>query len=143
VFPSGAERILMVDDEVAILKAVSGTLEKLGYTVTTCAGSKEALSLFRLAPQSFDLVITDMTMPVMTGDRLAEALMEIRPDIPIILCTGYSGKMDDEQAADIGIKAFAYKPLIKRDLALTVRRVLEENRAVMRVLRAAFPKEEG
>ncbi len=136
VSPSGAERILLVDDEMAILEVVSEILERLGYTVTPCTGSKEALALFRASPHAFDLVITDMTMPGMTGDRLAEALMKVRPDIPIILCTGYSGKMDDEQAGKLGIKAFAYKPLVKRDLALTVRRVLDDSRALMRVFKA-------
>ena len=81
---------------------------------------------FRSKPNDFDLVITDMTMPNMTGDKLAIELMKIRPDIPVILCTGYSKKISDETASEIGIKAFAYKPIVKADLAKTVRKVLDE-----------------
>jgi DNA-binding NtrC family response regulator len=75
---------------------------------------------------TFALVITDMTMPNMTGDKLAIELMKIRPDIPVILSTGYSKKMSDETASEIGIKAFAYKPVAKADLAKTVRQVLDD-----------------
>ena len=84
------------------------------------------MELFRSKPNDFDLVITDMTMPNMTGDKLAIELMNIRPDIPVILCTGYSKKISDETASEIGIKAFAYKPIVKADLAKTVRKVLDE-----------------
>ena len=84
------------------------------------------MELFRSKPNDFDLVITDMTMPNMTGDKLAIELMKIRPDIPVILCTGYSKKISDETASEIGIKAFAYKPIVKADLAKTVRKVLDE-----------------
>ena len=88
--------------------------------------STEALELFKLNPNNFDLVISDMTMPRMTGNKLAIELMKIRPDIPIILCTGYSKKISEEKASEIGIKAFAYKPVVKADLARTVRKVLDE-----------------
>ncbi len=84
-------------------------LESLGYTVSIRTSSIEALELFRTKPNDFDLVITDMTMPNMTGDRLAIELMKIRPDIPVILCTGYSKKISDESALEMGIKAFIYK----------------------------------
>jgi len=101
-------------------------LERLGYRVTVRISSVEALELFRAKPNQFDLVITDMTMPNMTGDQLAAELMKIRSGIPIILCTGYSKKISDQSAADMGIKAFAYKPVVKMDLAKTVRKVLDE-----------------
>ncbi|MBW1737532.1 MAG: response regulator, partial [Deltaproteobacteria bacterium] len=87
--------------------------------------SIEALELFKAKPDRFDLVITDMTMPNMTGDRLARELMKIRPDIPIILCTGFSERISEEKAKGMGIKAFAMKPLVMRDLANTVRKALD------------------
>ena len=123
--PSGAEKILFVDDEAPIAKLGSQTLERLGYSVATRTSSVEALELFRSKPDDFDLVVTDMTMPNMTGDKLATELIKIRSDIPIILCTGYSKKISDESAADMGIKAIAYKPIVMADLAKTVRKVLD------------------
>ena len=87
----------------------------------------EALELFRSKPDEFDLVITDMTMPNMTGDRLAAAIIHIRPKLPIILCTGYSKNISADSAAKIGIKAFIYKPIVKVELATVVRKVLDEN----------------
>ena len=86
-----------------------------------------ALELFRAKPDEFDIVITDMTMPNMTGDNLAVELMKIRPDIPVILCTGYSKEISSETASEIGIKAFAYKPVVKADLAKTIRKVLDKS----------------
>jgi len=126
--PAGTERILFVDDEAPIAKMGGQALEGLGYTVSIRTSSIEALELFRTKPNAFDLVITDTTMPNMTGDRLAIELMKIRFDIPIILCTGYSKKISDESAVEIGIKAFAYKPVVKADLAKTVRKVLDESK---------------
>ncbi len=111
----------------------SQILQKLGYEVVFRTNSRKALQLFCSAPDDFDLVITDMTMPDMTGDKLSAELMSIRRDIPIILCTGYSNKISDKTAADIGIKAFAYKPVSKADLAKTVRKVLDENNAKTQV----------
>jgi CheY-like chemotaxis protein len=101
-------------------------LERLGYSVTTRSSSIEALELFKAKPNDFDIVVTDMTMPNLTGDKLAVELMKIRPDIPVILRTGYSKKISDETASEIGIKAFAYKPVVKADLAKIVRKVLDE-----------------
>ena len=125
--PTGSERILYIDDEVPIARMGNQMLSKLGYHVTTRTSSTDALELFRSKPDAFDLVITDMTMPNMTGDRLATEIMTIRPDIPIILCTGYSKKITDKEASAIGIRAFAYKPIIKSELATTVRQVLDQN----------------
>ena len=124
--PGGTERILFVDDEDMIAKMGRRMLESLGYSVTALTKSLEALDLFKSKPNDFDLVITDMTMPNMTGDKLALELMNIRSDIPVILCTGYSKIMSDETASKIGIKAFIYKPTEHADLAKTVRKVLDK-----------------
>ncbi|MBT8340401.1 MAG: response regulator, partial [Desulfatitalea sp.] len=125
--PAGIEHILLIDDELPIIKAASEILKRLGYTVTTRSSSPAALELFRSTPGKFDLVITDMTMPDMTGDRLAAELLSIRSNIPVILCTGYSKKMTKERAAEIGIKAFLNKPITRSSLALTVRHVLDQS----------------
>jgi len=124
--PAGTERILFVDDEAPLAKMGGQALERLGYTVSIRTSSIESLELFRTKPNDFDLVITDMTMPNITGDRLAIELMKIRPDIPVILCTAYSKRISDEMASEIGIKAFIYKPIVKADLAKTIRKVLDE-----------------
>jgi CheY-like chemotaxis protein len=126
--PTGTEHILFVDDEAPIAKMSSQMLERLGYLVSTRTSSIEALELFQSKPYDFDLVVTDMTMPNLTGDKLAIELMKISPDIPVILCTGYSKKISGETASEIGIKAFVYKPVVKADLAKTVRKVLDEAR---------------
>ena len=106
-------------------------LERLGYQVTIRTSSIEALELFRSKPQYFDLVVTDMTMPNMSGDELAMELMALRSDIPVILCTGYSKKLSEEESAEIGIKAFAYKPIVKADMAKTIRKVLDDAKCVI------------
>ena len=124
--PFGTESILFVDDELPIAKIGGQLLEQLGYRVTVRTSSVEALELFRSKPNDFDLVITDMTMPNMTGDQLGVELMKMRSDIPVILCTGYSNKISEEIAKEIGIKAFAYKPIVNPDLAETIRKVLDE-----------------
>jgi len=123
--PRGEEHILFIDDEPAIIRLSSKLLERLGYTITTKTSSIEALALFQKAPDQFDLVITDMTMPHMNGDTLALKILKIRPDIPIILCTGYSEKISAERAKQIGIKAFATKPVSKVALAKTIRKVID------------------
>jgi CheY-like chemotaxis protein len=122
---SGTERILFVDDEPPLARMGSRMLESLGYKVTARTSSFEALELFKAKPDGFDLVITDMTMPAMTGDILSVELRKIRPEIPIILCTGYSSKIDDQQAKHLGINAFANKPFTKSDLARIIREVLD------------------
>ncbi len=121
---TGEERILFVDDENTLTKMSKRALESLGYFVTTRTSSVEALELFRARPGDFDLVITDMTMPKMTGDKLAAKLMEIRKDIPVILCTGFSRSISEEDALNMGIKAFVYKPIVNEALAKTIRTVL-------------------
>ena len=123
--PTGNERILFIDDEEVLLEIGGQILEQLGYEVVTKKSSVQALELFRAEPDRFDLVVTDMTMPHMTGDKLAQALMKIRPQIPIILCTGHSRRVSEEKAQEIGIKALVMKPLVMRNLAETVRKVLD------------------
>jgi CheY-like chemotaxis protein len=124
--PTGNEHILFIDDERAIVDVGKQILERLGYDVVTITSSTAALELFRAQSDKFDLVITDMTMPNMTGEELARELMNIRPDIPIILCSGYSKKITEVKTKDIGIRAFVVKPILKREIAETIRRVLDE-----------------
>jgi len=121
----GTERILLVDDEKAAVDAVQAMLGRLGYKVTGRTSSVEALEVFRHRAEDFDLVITDMTMPNISGDELSRELMSIRPDIPIILCTGFSEKMDEKKAMHMGIRAFVMKPIVMRQLADTIRQVLD------------------
>jgi PAS domain S-box-containing protein len=125
VIPTGQEHVLFIDDELVLVEIGKQMLERLGYEVTIRTSSIEALELFRAKPDQFDLVITDMTMPNMTGDKLSRELMQIRPDIPIIICTGYSELISEEKAKGIGIRAFAMKPLVMADLGKTVRNVLD------------------
>lgn len=123
---TGSERILFVDDDKAAVDTIQTMLEVLGYKVIARTSSIEALEAFRNNPQRFDLVVTDMTMPNMTGSELAKELMTIRTDIPIILCTGFSEQIDENLAKEIGIKAFVMKPIVMRDIAQTIRGVLDK-----------------
>lgn len=124
--PTGKEQILFVDDEPAIVDIGKGILESLGYTVVTRTSPIEALEAFKAQPDKFDLVITDMTMPKMTGDKLAKELMAIRPDIPIILCTGFSELINEEKAKAMGIRRLVMKPIVQREMANAVRKVLDQ-----------------
>jgi len=119
------ERILVVDDEKMVVEIQQKMLKRLGYDVTSCTSSVEALKAFQANPDNFDLIITDMTMPNMTGDQLAQKIMEIRTDIPIILCSGFSEKMSNEKAKSLGIKKFLMKPVLIKDLSITIRRALD------------------
>lgn len=123
--PSGSERILFVDDEEVVVDANNRILKGLGYRVTPAMDSGDALDIFKRNPKDFDLVITDMTMPHMTGAELADELLKIRPEIPIILCTGYSYLVTPEKARDIGIKDFLMKPFSRREIAEAIRSVLD------------------
>jgi CheY-like chemotaxis protein len=124
--PMGTERILFIDDEEVVIDLSKQILEQLGYQVETRTNSVEALELFNEKPDRFDLVITDMTMPNMTGDQLAKKMMKIRPDIPIILCTGFSERIDEVRSKEIGIKAYVMKPLVMRTFAQQIREVLDK-----------------
>jgi two-component system cell cycle sensor histidine kinase/response regulator CckA len=123
--PKGSERILVVDDEASLAEMTSRMLEKLGYTAVSATSSREALRLFQSQPERFDLVITDMAMPEMAGDRLAREVLRIRPDMPVILCTGHSDRIDAERAAELGIAGFYMKPFDMQTLAVEVRKVLQ------------------
>jgi len=123
---TGHERILLVDDEVAIAKLEKQMLERLGYEVTMRVNSLEALEAFKAKSDAFDMVISDMTMPDMTGDQLSRELLAIRSDIPIIICTGFSEKLNPVQAEAIGVKGFLMKPIVKAEMAKIVRRILDE-----------------
>ena len=125
--PKGEERILYVDDEKALVDIGQQMLKRLGYTVVTKTNSLEALEEFQKGPEKFDLVITDMTMPNLTGVELSQRLMEIRPDLPIILCTGYSEKIDAQMAKSMGIRGFLMKPPAIQDMANTIREVLNHD----------------
>jgi PAS domain S-box-containing protein len=127
--PGGTERILFVDDDEALVELAEGLLHSLGYQVTSTTDSMDALRTFSKRPNAFDLVITDQTMPKMTGAVLAQKLKEIRPCIPVILCTGYSETIAPREAESMGIQAFVIKPLLKRETAETIRRVLDRPRA--------------
>jgi PAS domain S-box-containing protein len=121
----GTERILFVDDEEQIVGSWQMILSSLGYHVTGKTGSLEAFEQFKNDPDKFDILITDMTMPEMTGDQLARKVKEIRPDLPVILCSGYSAIIDSDRAHSIGIDAFKMKPLLKKEIAEKIRELLD------------------
>ena len=120
------ELILVVDDEKPLVDMMTQMLERLGYTVVGKTASMDALEAFSAEPGRFDLVITDYAMPNMTGKELAEALMAVKPDIPVILCTGFSENIDAESAKSMGIKEFLMKPVVRSELAATIRNVLDK-----------------
>ena len=125
IIQGGNEQILLVDDEEAILTMEKQMLERLGYQVTSRISSVEALEAFRYSPDKFDLVITDMAMPNMSGDKLSAELTTIRPDIPVLICTGFSETMSEEKATSLGIKGFLMKPIVMKNLAQKIREVLD------------------
>ena len=121
----GSECILFVDNESSICELFRENLKHLGYTTVTQTSSREALNMFLKAPDQFDLVITDLSMPQMNGERLAQELLSIRPDIPIILCTGFNQAFADEHVKAIGVQGSLLKPFTQSDVANTIRRVLD------------------
>jgi PAS domain S-box-containing protein len=123
--PTGVERILLVDDEKTITNMLQMILEKCGYQVSAINHSPEALALFEQEPAAFDLLITDMTMPGLTGFDLARRVLALRPGMPIIICTGFSELINQEKAAELGIREFLMKPVTSRGLAHCVRKALE------------------
>jgi len=124
----GNEHILIADDEPAIVRLIKVILGRMGYTVTAKFGSKEALEEFMQYPDKFDLIISDMMMPFMTGIELTEKIREIRPDIPVILCTGFSdGKIPDEKISALGIREIVPKPVQRKELAEAVRRAMDSS----------------
>jgi len=125
-FPTGTERILFVDDEKPLVDIGAQMLEHLGYQVVSRTSSIEALEAFRVQPEKFDLIITDETMPNMTGEMFAKELIQIRPDIPIVLCTGYSETISEEKAKSLGIRKLLMKPILIREMSETIREVLDQ-----------------
>jgi two-component system, cell cycle sensor histidine kinase and response regulator CckA len=117
--------ILMVDDEHLLLEINKRRLEKIGYRVTAMLNSLEAIEAFRQDPEQFDLLITDQTMPGLTGEDLAKAVLEVRPSMPIIMCTGHSDTVSEELALSLGIKKYVHKPILGDDLVEAVQEILE------------------
>jgi len=124
--PTGDEHILLVDDEAPIARLVQLTLERLGYTVTTRVSSIKALETFKNTPDKFDMIISDMSMPNMTGDELATEIKSIRPEIPIIVCTGFSDRIKNKNPEEISVNCILMKPVVKFDLAQMVRKELDK-----------------
>ncbi|MFH2091215.1 MAG: cache domain-containing protein [Pseudomonadota bacterium] len=124
---AGTESVLLVDDEERIITMEKQVLERLGYLVTSCTSSIEALEIFRSDPDKFDIVISDMAMPKMPGDRLAAELIKIRPDIPILICTGFSESMSEEKIKSLGVKGLLLKPIVIKNLTQKIRQLLDEN----------------
>lgn len=124
--PSGNETILFVDDEEALVEMAKKILEKLGYSIQISTNPIKALAIFEADPTLFDLVISDMTMPQMSGVKLSEKLREIQADIPIIICTGHSSLIDEGKAKNIGISAYAMKPITMSEIAKLIRTVLDK-----------------
>jgi len=129
--PGGAERILLVDDEEVQARSLQGALTRLGYQVTSLSDGVEALRRLREDPPFFDLLITDQTMPHLTGMRLSEEALALRPDLPIILCTGFSETVDAAGARALGVREFLMKPYSIREMAKTIRRALAAGPARM------------
>ena len=123
--PTGSEHILIVDDENAVTQVNRALLENLGYQTTTEGDSLRALEIIQAAPERFDLLLTDQTMPGLTGSELAKAALEIRPEMPIILCTGYSSVINEEEALALGIRKYLLKPVGREVLARSVRNALD------------------
>ena len=129
IIPVGTERILLVDDEETLVRMGKTLLERLGYTVTALTSSIKALTAFKNQPDSFDLVITDQTMPGMTGIDLAREILRMKPDLPIILCTGYSSQVSEATATAHGIRGFSLKPLAMKNIAVLIRKMLNGEEA--------------
>ena len=121
----GHKCILFIDNERSICELMQEKLTRLGYTITTQTSSSKALDLFMKTPNQFDLVITDLSMPQMSGEQVAHKLLSIRPDIPIILCTGLNQAFADEQVKEIGVQGSILKPFTESDVANTIRQVLD------------------
>jgi PAS domain S-box-containing protein len=130
--PTGTERLLFIDDEPALMELAQILFESLGYHVTATTSSNEALDLFRKDPAGFDLVVTDMMMPGIMGDKLAVEMMKIRPDIPVILYTGYSEHISVEQAKRMGIRELILKPFAMRDISYIIRKILDDKDEIPR-----------
>lgn len=125
----GRERILVVDDELPLTRLMTKMLSNMGYLVTTHNNPVEALAQFRHAPEKFDMVISDVTMPQMAGPEMAREMLKIRPGLPLLLCTGYSESISEKVAANIGVRALVHKPLVRHELCSAIRSVLDKKSA--------------
>jgi CheY-like chemotaxis protein len=135
--------LLTIDDEEILMSMGCSIFEELGYSVTATANSAEAVELFRSRPDQLDLVMTDMAMPGMTGVDLSSEILKIRPDIPIILCTGFSQVITEEKARAMGIRAFAMKPLSLTSIAKLVRKALEKKESSLLGFKTHHTSERG
>lgn len=120
----GSASIMIVDDEESIVEMLKEILEKRGFQVTACTSSLEALAIFQQSPDRFDIVISDQTMPEMTGIQLVQNLLKIKPDLPIILCTGFSESITEEQVKSMGVREFIMKPVIVEDIIRAIKKAL-------------------
>ena len=125
--PTGTERLLIVDDESSILAINQTFLERLGYTITVTTERFWALEKIRSAPDQFDLVISDQTMPGLTGVELSKEILKIRPDMPIIICTGHSSVISEENFLAMGSRRYLKKPISTKRLAMSIRQVIDES----------------
>ncbi len=124
--PTGNERILVVDDERSIVNLLASSLGKLGYRVSGTTSSVEALALFQENPDAFDMIITDQTMPQMTGLELGRHIRDKRPEMPIIICSGYSSMLSEKEAGELGVTAVFTKPVERAKLVRCIRNVLDD-----------------
>jgi len=120
--------VLFVDDEKAIAQLARQMLEDLGYEAVVTTSSQEALDTFRHRPERFDVVVTDQTMPGLTGDRLARELLGIRPELPIILCTGFSPTLTEEKVRALGVQTYVRKPLSSAELGRALADIFPESK---------------
>jgi CheY-like chemotaxis protein len=125
--PTGQEHLLLVDDEASLVAFIERMLKRLGYHVTTYTSSFDAMTAFQEHPQDFDLVLTDMTMPHMTGAQIARKVKAIRPEVPVLLMTGFSSKIKRDGKESFAIDDVLYKPILKPDLAKAIRRLLDRH----------------
>ena len=125
-YPGGSERILFVDDEASLVEVFEEMLDWLGYQIDTAMNGADALEIFKADPRRFDLIITDQNMPDITGEQLAGELTAVRPDIPVIICTGFSDEISRETAEKSGVREFIQKPIEMRQLAKMIRQVLDQ-----------------
>lgn len=128
ITPCGIETVLFIDDEADIVKITQSLLEEQGFRVIGTTNPQKALEIFKSKPEGFDIVITDMAMPYMTGDILFTNIKKIRPEIPVILCTGHSSQIDEQKATDMGLSAYILKPLCRNEFIETIRNVLDNKK---------------
>ena len=125
LLPKGKEHILLVDDEPLVSNVMSHMLKRLGYEVTSINDPRQALEVFHNSSDTFDMLISDLTMPGLTGDQLAEKILADAPDLPVLICSGYSDALSESQIKKIGIKALVMKPVVLPELSQTIREIFD------------------